>query len=110
MLIDRLIMTLVFFTAVLEVREFVGHCHRRPPFYQNCTCACIDHIIDGTLNVIFYGILLPVRYLKNKCFFRVFIIGKQEKNIRVGEFLTGSVGLSETFLFFHLIIFLSHYQ
>ena len=101
MLIDRLIMTLVFFTAVLEVREFVGHCHRRPPFYQNCTCVCIDHIIDGTLNVIFFGILLPVRYLKNKCFFRFssFYYRKTEKNIRVGEFLTGSVGLPETFFF-----------
>ena len=34
--------------------------------------------------------------------FRVFIFGKQEKNIRVGEFLTGSVGLPETFFFFFL--------
>ena len=88
---------------MLEVLEFVGHCHRRPPFYQNCTCACIDHIIDGTLNVIFYGILLSVRYLKNKCFFRFsnFYYRKTGKKYlyRVGEFLTGSVGLPETFLF-----------
>ena len=37
--------------------------------------------------------------------FRVFIFGKQEKNIRVGEFLTGSVGLPETFLFFFFFFF-----
>ena len=59
--------------------------------FERCrtTCECIDRIIDGTLTVIFYGILLPVRYLKNTIFFfdfRVFIFGKQEKNIRVGEF------------------------
>ena len=49
-----------------------------------------------------FFILLPVRYLKKRSFFdfRDFIFGKQEKNIRVGEFLTGSVGLPETFFFF----------
>ena len=63
MLIDRLMMTLVFFHCrasifLCEVREFVGHCQWRPPFYQYCTCACIDRIIDGTLTVIFYGNIL----------------------------------------------------
>ena len=52
---------------------------------------------------IFYSFAGPVLE-KHDLFsifkFLFFIFGKQEKNIRVGEFLTGSVGLPETFLFF----------
>ena len=33
-------------------------------------------------------------------------MGKQEKNYRVGEFLTGSVGLPDTFLFYFFASFL----
>ena len=59
---------------------------------------------------MFYSFAGPVLEKQTFFDFRVFISGKQEKNIRVGEFLTGSVGLPETFPFFffrpyvHLIL------
>ena len=94
-LIDRPMTTSVFFfhcralIFLCVVQEFVGHCHWRPPFYQYCTCACIDRIIDGTLTVIFYGILLPVRYLKNTIFLSSFEFLFSENRKKILE--SGSV-------------------
>ena len=56
-------------------------------------------------SIQFFFILLPV--LENHDLFLIFeflFSQNRKKNIRVGEFLTGSVGLPETFFFFFLAL------